>query len=472
MRCWNCKTENKEVAVYCHHCGAYLSVERSTEYIDVFKALVLGMVGTALFYSLFLPEINSVMVQQWFKGSVSEFITGLSLWSLFLVVFKLIRYRFEARHYKKFRKREMSRLLDSGIYVRDIDSTLNQISDQLKAQNLRHFHHSLIFRRVRRIFYNVRAIPKKEEINTILDYQAQIDQNHLDNGYTLINVFIWAIPILGFIGTVYGIGQAIGDFSNFIRTVDSVELGSHMRSALGGVTDGLSVAFNTTFLALVFVIPIMTLSSFLRKAEEDLLLRIEEYCLEEVLPNIHIHPGNEEVQEAFDEHLHQLTLLSKNWLKHFEPLMQTLNENATTFRSQIQGLQPFVKDLSEHVLNQGNGHVNNSSIKGNEAFKSTETAPGNTDAPNPAANQPPTQDASRNWENFTHAGTVANPTEAHSRIFAPQKDRRTPLNKSFWTAKKESAPLQEDIDLRAQAEHSEAMAKSTATNHSSNSTTH
>ena len=43
----------------------------------------------------------------------------------------------------------------------------------------------------------------------MLKSQSEIDATMVDSSYVLIKVFIWAIPILGFIGTVLGISEAV-----------------------------------------------------------------------------------------------------------------------------------------------------------------------------------------------------------------------------------------------------------------------
>ena len=347
MKCFRCKTPNEDIAVYCQNCGAYLPFEKSTDSLDILKALLLALTVTGGFYLIYLPVAENYQIKELFSGSISEAIFALTLWSLFLVGLKYLRHRVQAKTFQHFRNQHMHTILAQGVYVRNADECLGAISDYLQNQKMKKYQSSLMFRRIRRIFHHIKAIPKKEEINKIFDYQAQIDANRMENSYAILNVFIWAIPILGFIGTVFGIGEAIGEFSSFIRSVSSVELGSQMRSALGGVTSGLSIAFNTTFLALVFVIPIMVLSSFLKKTEEDLLLQMEEYCLEEVLPHLHIIPGAEIEQAAFDEHMHKIMQLSGNWMARLEPLIESISQYAGSLKHQIEGLQPMVKEFSE-----------------------------------------------------------------------------------------------------------------------------
>ncbi|MEC8593924.1 MAG: MotA/TolQ/ExbB proton channel family protein [SAR324 cluster bacterium] len=204
-------------------------------------------------------------------------------------------------------------------------------------------------------------IPKKEELQQIFNYQAEIDFNRLQNGYTLINVLIWAIPILGFIGTVFGIGQSVGEFSTFVRSMDTAAIGGQMRSALGGVTSGLSIAFNTTFLALVSVIPIMLLSSLLRKSQEDLLLKVEEYCLDELLPNLHVNPGDEELKNRTNEHLSTLNDFTENWLKRIAPVLTSVSENSEVLQAQIQGMQPILRNYSTEIIHRNPSESKNKS---------------------------------------------------------------------------------------------------------------
>jgi biopolymer transport protein ExbB/TolQ len=225
-----------------------------------------------------------------------------------------------------------------------------EISQFMQEQKVKRFQDSIIFRRVRRTLRHLKAIPKKEEITSILNYQAEIDHNRMQSGYALLNVFIWAIPILGFIGTVFGIGQSIGEFSDFIRSTNGTDLNTQMRSALGGVTSGLSVAFSTTFIALVGVVPIMMLASSLRKNEDDLLLSVEEYCLEDLLPNLHVRPGDDLLDDAVSEHLEQMAEFSENWRKQVSPVLESVEQHSRGLAAQVSGLQPLIQNFSETLF--------------------------------------------------------------------------------------------------------------------------
>jgi len=348
MKCLKCSTHNPDVAVYCQDCGAWLAESQSAESLDLFKALLLGAMLSSIFYLVYpMPVIQNEFLKQLFDNPISEVITGLSLWSLFIILFKYRSYRRQYTACQAFRHKELHASLAKGIYVKDVESRIQEVAQFLENQGIKRFQNSILFRRVRRMFYYFKSVPKKEELNSILDYQAEIDHTRMQNSYTVVNVFIWAIPILGFIGTVFGIAQSVGEFSDFIRQVDATALGSQMRSALGGVTSGLSIAFNTTFLALMCVIPIMLGSSFLRKSEEDLLLLVEEYCLEELLPNLHSHPGAALVQESSQQHLEQIQEFSERWLSQMTPVLDSASQHSSSLSEQMRGLQPLLKDFSE-----------------------------------------------------------------------------------------------------------------------------
>ena len=351
MKCLQCGLSNSDSAAYCKNCKSYLTEPSSMEPLNTFKALILALFFTGLFYFVYpMPIIQSKYWHQLFSGHITESIFAMVLWSIFLIFFKWIQFKHQHLAYQAFRNQILHKSFSNGIYVKDVDERILEISTVLQKQKIKKFQDSIIFKRVRRTLKHLKAIPKKEEITSILNYQAEIDYNRTQNGYTLLNVFIWAIPILGFIGTVYGIGHSIGEFSDFIRSANRSDLTLQMRSALGGVTSGLSVAFSTTFIALVGVVPIMILSSSLHKREDDLLICIEEYCLEEILPNLHIRHGDEKMDQNVNEHLEKMAEFSENWRKQVKPILDSVEQNSKGLAAQVEGLQPLFQKFSDYII--------------------------------------------------------------------------------------------------------------------------
>lgn len=83
---------------------------------------------------------------------------------------------------------------------------------------------------------------------------------------SMIRYLIWAIPSIGFIGTVRGIGQALS-------MADKALAGD-----IAGMTDSLGVAFNSTLVALLISIGLMFLLHQLQRLQDGLVVDTQAYC--------------------------------------------------------------------------------------------------------------------------------------------------------------------------------------------------
>ena len=89
-----------------------------------------------------------------------------------------------------------------------------------------------------------------------------------------IRYLIWAIPSIGFIGTVRGIGQALSQ-------ADQALAGD-----IAGMTSSLGVAFNSTFIALIISIFLMFLLHQLQRMQDGLIIDIRAYCQKHIMKRI------------------------------------------------------------------------------------------------------------------------------------------------------------------------------------------
>lgn len=95
---------------------------------------------------------------------------------------------------------------------------------------------------------------------------CEIESDRLDTELSMVRYIAWAIPSIGFIGTVRGIGDALG------QAYKAVE------GDISGVTVSLGVAFNSTFVALVLSIIIMFCLHQLQLSQERLVLNSQRYA--------------------------------------------------------------------------------------------------------------------------------------------------------------------------------------------------
>ena len=98
----------------------------------------------------------------------------------------------------------------------------------------------------------------------------------LDSELALIRYIAWAIPSIGFIGTVRGIGNALGLAHRAVQ------------GDITGVTQNLGTAFNSTLIALLLSIVLMFLVHQLQLAQERLVLDTETYVNDRLIRHLRI----------------------------------------------------------------------------------------------------------------------------------------------------------------------------------------
>ena len=109
-----------------------------------------------------------------------------------------------------------------------------------------------------------------------LKYLADLDHDRQNRRYAMIRIVIWATPMLGFLGTVLGISQALGGIQ--------VGADNDFQAMLNSLRGSLFVAFDTTALALTLSMVLMFLMFFVDRFESQLLEVVSRRTNEELLP--------------------------------------------------------------------------------------------------------------------------------------------------------------------------------------------
>jgi biopolymer transport protein ExbB/TolQ len=113
-----------------------------------------------------------------------------------------------------------------------------------------------------------------QAVSDTIKEQCDIESDRLDSELSMVRYIAWAIPSIGFIGTVRGIGDALG------QAYKAVE------GDISGVTVSLGVAFNSTFVALVLSIVIMFCLHQLQLSQERLVLNTQRYADKRLLRHL------------------------------------------------------------------------------------------------------------------------------------------------------------------------------------------
>ena len=101
--------------------------------------------------------------------------------------------------------------------------------------------------------------------------RAGMAGDQLDSSLSLIRYIAWAIPAIGFVGTVRGIGDALSFAEEAIK------------GNLSAVTTWLGLAFNSTFVGLMLCIFLMYFLHVVQSSQEALILDIQTYCRDKLI---------------------------------------------------------------------------------------------------------------------------------------------------------------------------------------------
>jgi biopolymer transport protein ExbB/TolQ len=247
------------------------------------NGILSGLVGVLLavvFYAvLATTSLASTSFGQIFldRGPTQHAVVVLFFWSLTILLLKRDKLRLQRRAL------DMRLLPDEPGFVIST-STVEQVLRRLHdvADDPRHF---MVLNRVEVALSNLRNLGRVGDVEEMLRAQASQDESQMETSYALVQGFVWAIPVLGFIGTVLGLSQAIGSFTSVLAAGQDV---SAITGALGKVTSGLATAFDTTLVALVAALVIQLLMVMVKKSEEEFLDEAMEHGIRTVVGRLRL----------------------------------------------------------------------------------------------------------------------------------------------------------------------------------------
>ena len=115
----------------------------------------------------------------------------------------------------------------------------------------------------------------QDAATTVHDY-CESEAARLDSELAIVRFCVWAIPAIGFVGTVRGIGNALQQAHKAVE------------GDVSGVVAGLGISFNSTLVALSLCIIVMLVLHQVQLRQERLGLDIEEYVDTHVIRNLQV----------------------------------------------------------------------------------------------------------------------------------------------------------------------------------------
>jgi biopolymer transport protein ExbB/TolQ len=129
----------------------------------------------------------------------------------------------------------------------------------------------------RRVSELLRGYLNGEEIIRLNEELSRRDNDQIDRGHALLDNIRQLIPVIGFLGTVLGLALGMVAFPEHMSKAATVE---NLRETLRDFAASLSVAFETTVLALVYTIVVILFTSILKEREARLVSRIDRQARE------------------------------------------------------------------------------------------------------------------------------------------------------------------------------------------------
>lgn len=293
-------------------------------------SLVFGVLITVGFLALMFPFLGTRLGDLFLdRGWVNWVETFLFCWGLVILAMK----------WKKNKSQERATLLNLfpehlgkeinvgnvGAFIDNVYSTPTKLRD------------SLMVNRIRKALELFESRVNNQEVSDYLNTQSDIDANRSSSSYSIVKVFLWAIPILGFIGTVIGLSVAVGSLA-----MGDTSDADALKESINSLTGGLGTAFDTTLLGLILSILMSFPLAAVQKREDETLTMIDSFCVEKLLPKL--NDSRTLVGEQLIQQADSIPQLITSLAKAHETFLVNLNESTRMLTESAEFLQLRLTD--------------------------------------------------------------------------------------------------------------------------------
>jgi biopolymer transport protein ExbB/TolQ len=246
------------------------------EFVYQLFALIIAIIVVHAFYvSIVRPNATEVLEQQAIEAAANpDYIRDRSTWvlikdleqeSCFILMFwALAIMTYKAREILQERNLLEAELVPIAEGMRILPEDTREFARQVEAlpdERQRMLLPRALINALRR-FNSTRNI---QDVSSATNIVFESEADRLESELSMIRYISWAIPSIGFIGTVRGIGEALAQADKAVQ------------GDIAGVTQSLGVAFNSTFIALLISIFLMFLVYQLQLLQERLVFDSKNY---------------------------------------------------------------------------------------------------------------------------------------------------------------------------------------------------
>lgn len=196
-----------------------------------------------------------------------------------------------------------------------------------------------LWRRLHDALHFIHRTGSSAGIEDELKYLGDMDNERQQQRYSLVRILIWATPMLGFLGTVLGISQALGGIN--------VGPDNDFQQMMGSLRGSLYVAFDTTALALVLSMVLMFGQFFVDRFESQLLSLVDHRSRRELSSHFIMSSTGDEVTDSV-QRLGRTLLTSSNEMVRHQTAIWT-RSIAAAERAWVDTLAGASEQVSENL---------------------------------------------------------------------------------------------------------------------------
>ncbi len=231
---------------------------------------------------------------------------------------------------------------------------LGQSLKQLPAS----LHSHYLWQRLSKVLQSIYLSGSVSRVEEELKHVAEEDIERQQQRYSFAQILIWAIPMLGFLGTVLGISEALGNIS--------VGEENNFQQMLDGLKGSLYIAFDTTALALMLSMVLMFGQFFVDRFEQQLLQLVGQQAHAEIAT--HFDLTDEVYENSHSEQLESelLSTMVKAAERQAAIWQESVRATETALTESLKGKQHHVEQNLAVAIDgcvQGLAHTLGESIQ-------------------------------------------------------------------------------------------------------------
>ena len=175
--------------------------------------LIIGSALSSLFYALILRgPLQGELTHRYFAGHPVNVCEAV----LFFIALAALVLKFGDVAVQSFTARRIRLGGDAAeLTVADCSGQLAQLTALPAA-----LRNTYLARRLHAALEHVERTRSADGLDEELKYLADLDVTRQQDSYSLVRIIIWATPMLGFLGTVVGITQSLGELDPQLLATD------------------------------------------------------------------------------------------------------------------------------------------------------------------------------------------------------------------------------------------------------------